>query len=401
MLTADLVNARRVRGNELRIVPLEGDKRKRAVEVAGLLLAVTKEQAGQTRDALEDALDKLETEPGEKKVSDGLKKLIEDACEFDATDEEEPPRLRESLFLAAAEMRRTQDSFDRTAIVDTVGKERGHSPDAVEHLLYADLRGAQILRQVPALTPDALVDQYEEAQAQGILLRAVKVVVEVTCASAIGYRFLFRKIKFLRLLATIEQLNKGYRITLDGPFSMFESTTKYGLQLALLLPHLMACERFKLAATVRWGKERTELFFKLEGGRDDSAATPESDLPDDTTALLERIRAMETPWKPHVNQDILNLPGAGVCIPDLRFEHVKTGEVVYLEVMGFWSRDAVWKRVELVEAGLDQRILFAVSERLRVSEQALGDDLPSALYVYKGVMNPKAVVERLDVLSAR
>jgi hypothetical protein len=44
---------------------------------------------------------------------------------------------------------------------------------------------------------------------------------------------------------------------------------------------------------------------------------------------------------------------------------------VYLEVMGYWSRAAVWKRVELVQAGLAERVLFAVSSRLSVSEEVL------------------------------
>ena len=69
--------------------------------------------------------------------------------------------------------------------------------------------------------------------------------------------------------------------------------------------------------------------------------------------------------------------------------------------MGYWSRAAVWQRVELVRAGLAERVLFAVSSRLRVSEEVLGDDLPGALYVYKGTMSARVVAERLDALWAR
>jgi hypothetical protein len=61
----------------------------------------------------------------------------------------------------------------------------------------------------------------------------------------------------------------------------------------------------------------------------------------------------------------------------------------------------VWRRVELVQAGLGERILFAVSSRLRVSEEVLEGDLPGALYVYKGAMSARAVAERLEVLTLR
>ena len=58
----------------------------------------------------------------------------------------------------------------------------------------------------------------------------------------------------------------------------------------------------------------------------------------------------------------------------------------------------MWKRVELVRAGLAERILFAVGARLRVSEDVLDEDLPGALYVYKQTMSARIVAERLERL---
>jgi uncharacterized protein len=72
-----------------------------------------------------------------------------------------------------------------------------------------------------------------------------------------------------------------------------------------------------------------------------------------------------------------------------------------VEVLGHWSRAAVWRRVELVEAGLGVPLIVAASERLRVSEDVLPADAPACLYVYKGVMSAKAIVERAERLLAR
>jgi hypothetical protein len=80
------------------------------------------------------------------------------------------------------------------------------------------------------------------------------------------------------------------------------------------------------------------------------------------------------------------------------FTHRDTGECVYLEVLGYWSRPAVWRRVELVEQGLSDRVVFAVGQHLRVSEAALDSDLPGALYVYKRTMSARAVVDRVEAL---
>ena len=72
---------------------------------------------------------------------------------------------------------------------------------------------------------------------------------------------------------------------------------------------------------------------------------------------------------------------------------------IYFEVLGFWSREAVFRRVDLVRRGLSEKILFAVSSRLRVSEEVLEEDASGALYVYKGAMSARAVAERLESLA--
>ena len=123
-------------------------------------------------------------------------------------------------------------------------------------------------------------------------------------------------------------------------------------------------------------------------------------LPDEVARLRNRFREMETPWAVEVARALLDLPGIGLCVPDLVFTHRDTGRRVYFEALGYWSREAVWRRVDLVEAGLPHPIVFAVSSRLRVSEEVLDGELPGRLYVYKGAIGARAVEERLDASLA-
>ncbi len=398
MLTADLVNARR-RGGELRVVALDARRQARAGELAAGYLDVAHGQVDRSRDEFDEACAGIEVQPGDRRLADGIRKLVEDRCEFDPEGSVEPADVRREVFLEASAAR-SAGTFDRRAIIEAIAARRAMSAEALEAALYADLRGAHRLRRVETIEPARLVAEYELAQAQAVLLRAMRVTVDVECASPGAYRALFRKLKFLRLLYRMENRPAGgYRIEIDGPFSLFESVTRYGLQLALALPALRECDAFSLHAEVRWGPARTPLAFRLTGGCAGGVVESEARLPDEVAALIEAVRAADTPWQVAPAGAILDLPGVGLCVPDLVFEHQRTGECVYLEVMGFWSREAVWRRVELVAAGLGERILFAVSERLRVSEQVLGDDLPGALYVYKRVMNARAVLERVDRLA--
>lgn len=402
MLTADLVRARR-RGDELKLSPLDAAGRTAALELAATLLALAEAHVGKTRAELDEVMDAVIGGAKDRKLAAGLAKLIWDRAELAEAVPIDPEVLRHDVFARARDAWAAAGCggrFDRAAVLAAVAAERGLTVDDLERGLYADLREAHVITELTSITAPRLVEAYDLAQPQAVLLRAVRVVVEVHSAIPGAYRTLFRKLKFLRLLCAITPLPKaGYRIEIDGPFSLFESSTRYGLALALALPAIRELDRWSLVADLRWGAARTPLVCRLDGrGEPDAEAPPH--LADDVRALLDDLRALGTPWQAAPATDLLDLPGHGVCIPDLTFAHSQTGERVHLEVLGYWSRDAVWKRVELVQAGLDHRIVFAVGQHLRVSEAALDAELPGALYVYKRTMSAKAIVERVTALAA-
>jgi predicted nuclease of restriction endonuclease-like RecB superfamily len=397
VLTADLVRARR-RGDELVLVGLDGAGRTRAEAIAAQVIDVVMACVGGTREELDLALGAVDVEPRDERMKAGLVKLASDRCTFGAEESFDPAATRRELFLRASAARK-EGAFDRASLLAVFAGERGVDPEALERGLYADLRGAHVLQEMEPITPQALATLWEHGQAQAVLLRAVRVTVDVRCASAGAARALFQRLKFLQLLHTITKVDGGgHRIVIDGPFSLFESVTKYGLKLAMVLPVLEGCASWSLVADVRWGKERTPLVFRLDGGSPEKKPGARR-LPDDVAALKEAFARLETGWDVAPSTAILDLPGIGLCVPDLTF--TRAGATVHLEVMGYWSRDAVWKRVELVQAGLEARVLFAVSARLRVSEEVLGDDVPGALYVYKGTMSARAIAERLEALGER
>ena len=403
MLTADLVHARRRKG-ELHLVRIDAKLRERALSMAEGVLAVLSAHVGLTREELDDALSRVEASPSDRKVLLGLRKLAEDACTFDATEAQDAATLRQEVFLRAAARRKALEidgTFDRSAVLAEVATAHGVDATSIERALFADLRSAHLLQAAPSMSAGALVAQWELGQAQAVLLRAVHVRVDVWCASAGALRALFHRLKFLRLLYTVTAEADFHRIEIDGPFSLFDAVTKYGLQLAMVLPALRECARYRLEADVRWGQAREALVFRVEGEHATLDEQGEARLPDDVEALVTSLRALEAGWKVRVAQRIFDLPGVGLCVPDLELKRTSDGATVHIEVMGYWSRDAVWKRVELVEGGLPHKILFAVSDRLRVSEQVLDAELPGALYVYKGKMSARSVLEHVERLAGR
>ncbi len=444
MLTADLVRARLAKGR-ITVPALSAAKRRLAEDMARYYLGVLEEARGpspprrrpgaeespRTMD-LDDASQRAGDELGwtreqilarwdsypvparDRKIAAGLRKLAMDLCTFEQPPGLDPPALRREVFELSARVREglgPLERFDRHEVLARVARARGMDPGAVEQALYADLKSQHRLKEVTLVSPEALVARYELANLQAVLLKAFRVTLILEEGTPDGFRAVFNRMKFLGLLYRLEPLDKGgYRVEVDGPFSLFTSVTKYGLKLAMLLPVLTACPAWRLEAEVSWGKARTRATFTLDhreylarAGAQPSGSADRGQRPRaEVQALLDRFSGEGyRGWTALPATRLMSLPGVGLCVPDIEFTRARDGRVVHMEVLGFWSRDAVWRRVELVEEGLDEPILFAVSSRLRVSEEVLPAESTAALYVFKGVMSPSAVVAKLEDLADR
>ncbi len=373
--------------------------RARADVIARELVAIAKSHLGAARGDLDAALAAVDAEAKDTKVKAGLTKLLLDRCTFDSDPPVPPPDLRAALFTRAAAARRDNGRIDREALIALIASEHKLEPAVFERALYADLKASAMLTAVEPVTSAMLVEAFVRGQAQAVLLRAERVVARVTFDSPGAMRALFRALKFRQLLFTAVRDGDAHVLGIDGPMSLFESGSKYGPRLAMALPALEAARTLEIEAIVRWGKEREKLLFRY-AHKSEVPASEETPLPDEVESLRHAIARGDYGLKVKRSDAILALPGVGTCVPDLEVTDAR-GRVTYIEVLGFWSRDAVWQRIDLAEKGLGARIVFCVSSRLRVSEEALPEDLPAALYVYKGVMSPRTVAERAKSLLER
>jgi predicted nuclease of restriction endonuclease-like RecB superfamily len=400
LLTVDLVRARKKAGR-IQAAYLRGDAASRLLPVAQFYLDTHLQMIGERRDDIDAVLATREVEARDRVAALGLRKVVEDRCEYEVAPGAEPEALRREVFWAAAKAHRALDvraDFDREAVLAEVAGRLGTTREAIEAGLYADLRGSEVLKSVEALTPEAAIERYNLGLAQAVLLRALRVTVRVEGESAARMRRLFRAARFHQLLHVVKgDPEAGYTIELDGPFSLFESVQRYGLKLALFLPSVLSFRTFVVRADVLWGRERTPNVFEIRP--EDELVPSAADTVDDATEIdtfCAAFARLESEWTLKRSERIFALPGEVVCVPDLVFENRETGEEVYLELFGFWSRAAVWQRVELLrKRTFPARILLAVGKQLRVSEEVLGEEDAGEIYVYGRAMSPRTVLSRL------
>ena len=374
------------------------------LEVAESLLLIFREGVGMTRGEIEAEIVELVGEGLATLAHRGLAKVLEDRAEFEVVADIPPETVREKVFTAAAEHRRSlraaghRAPFRRDVVLDAVARELGVEPETIAATLFADLKDENRLLKFEDLSAQRLVDRYNVALAQAVLLRSIKVTAEVRGEKPARYRQLFRQLKFHRLLYRVEgSMEEGYIFQIDGPLSLFSATSKYGLQMALFLPALPLCADFRLDAELRWGPRRVPRSFHLEAK--DGLVSHQSDVgtyvPAEVTAFLDRFRQVAPAWDVSEATEILELGREGVWVPDYRFVHKATGIDVFVEVLGFWKRSSLDRLLRLLPRHGPPRYVLAISDRLKVDEGTLGE-LSGPVLRFKEIPSAPELAALLD-----
>jgi predicted nuclease of restriction endonuclease-like RecB superfamily len=402
MLTGTLVRTRVSKG---RVIPLYLNRdNPEWLEVAESLLLLFREGKGRTRGEIEAEVHELVGEGLATLAHRGLAKVLEDRAEFEVVADVAPEVIREAVFTAAAERRKAlraaghRAPFRRDEVLKEVGEGLNLAPEKVAASLFADLKDENRLLDFQDLTAARLVDRYNVALAQSVLLRSVRVTVEVRGEKPARYRQLFRQIKFHRLLAKVEgSMEEGYSIAIDGPLSLFSATNKYGLQMANFLPALLLCRDFRLIAELLWGPRREPRSFQLDSthGLVSHYQDVGTYTPPELAAFVERFRQVAPGWDVSEATDLIELGREGVWVPDYRFVHRASNTDVLVEVVGFWKRSSLERLLRLLPRHGPPRYLLAISERLKVDDDALGE-LAGPVLRFKEIPNATEMAGLLE-----
>jgi predicted nuclease of restriction endonuclease-like RecB superfamily len=368
------------------------------LEVAERLLEMFRGQEQRTRGELEEELEELFGDSPATLVHQGLMKLLEDRCEFEVISGHPPEQLRELVFRAAA-LRRLEAAdgeintrFDRNVILKRIAGELSIEPEIVDQGLFADLKSEQRLVRFKDIIAERLLQRYNVALAQAVVLRSTRVHVYIRNEPPQRFRQLFRLVKFHRLVCEIESTGpKAYCLHLDGPLSLFSATQKYGLQLALFLPAVLLCKDFEVRAELRWGPQRKPKNFSITPG--DSLVSHYVDsgmyVPGELAMFVELFRKRIDDWEIIEETGLLPL-GDGFWVPDFHLVHRDTGQVVYLEVLGFWRKSSVERHLERLRRHVREPFVLAVSDQLRVDDVEL-EGLPAGVHRFRQMPLPDEV----------
>ncbi len=363
-----------------------------------------------SRRDLDEALEADTGDSTDYRIRRGLAHLLySECCEFSTQSLIEPSVARAEVFSMAAKNRPTLATagatLDQLAFKLSAESNKPIARANLEQGLYADLREAQIIA-FTAPTPEWLLMRYNLAQAQGILYRASELIVTAHRNNPGQYKLLF---KYLKLFGLMHRINgdpdAGYTIMLDGPSSLFQPSTRYGIAFAKFLPALLHVSKWSLQSKIQ--------VRHYDGSRDQG----EYNLTDSTTlkshysagkmfdSLLEqsfasRFSQLETPWQLEREVDIVDLGGT-VMIPDFRLVH-PDGRSILLEIIGYWRAEYLERKLRKIQASERPDLILAISQRLNLGkETALKlERYNNQIIWFKGVLEPKNVLKLAERLPS-
>lgn len=399
MLTSDLVRARKVAG-ALKVQFLDEATRARMRPTAAAYVHAFAGRVGASRTEIEDAIGVVEVGARDRPIALGLAKLCEDRAEFEAPGGLDPEAVREALFTRAAASHRgatPRSKFDRGAVLEEAARALGATPEDVERAMFADLRDNQRLVRFDPIGAEELLDRYDVGLVQALLLRATWLEVEAIDAPPAAIRRMFRASRFFGLLHAARPSERGVVFRFDGPLSLFEGSQKYGIKLAMFFPRVLELPAYAVTAEIRWGAAREATMLRLDASSGLRPRSPSKDVErPEVTALVEAFDALGSRWKVTRAPKPIAIPGEAIVAPDLAFVNEETGEEVLFELFGFWSRAAVFQRVETIRKGFPGRILLAAGKQLRVSDELLEEGEAGEILVFKTALSAKEVLGRLD-----
>jgi len=367
----------------------------RDVEAADAVINAYAKGVGLKRGELREKVAELENAYGDYKLVRGLAALVERACTFASKAYADPLKVRQTLFKLAAERGYPTSPEEREALICEAASALGLTPEQVESSMYADLDSEAFLESCPSLDAVSLLKHYNLSLTQTLLFASTE--MEFTASG--NWQRIFKAIKCHGLMYSAHRLEGTTHVRLDGPASLFKLTRRYGTSMAKVLPEILRGKPWSLQAKIL--RADRLLNFSLESSRHGwlFPELPAADEYDSSVEerFAEQFRGLGTCWDVRRELEPVEA-GSSVIIPDFTFSF--GAKRVHMEVVGFWTREYLRRKLEKL-AEVKEPFIVAVDEELACDRVARLQSLnPNVrLIYYKGRVPVREVLAFLQPLA--
>lgn len=373
MLPSQLLITRRHMGQ---IRPAYATASEQYLSLAGRLIGIYENGTGKKRSQLRSDVSALEQGQVDFRMVRGLELILERRSTFAVDSPVDPYLIRKAIFSRSGGF--AQDPASRGNILADVGSEFKLAAAEIDRLFWNDLEDEQVLRSFSTMAPLELLVSYNLSLTQTLLFRATSMEFR----PGGNWKNLFRLIKYLGLMYSVDVDQDGYLVSVEGPVALLKLTQRYGTNLARLVPEVIQGGKWILRAQiVSRGQEDTRLLTFVLGSSENvllpSAAQEPSPVRQYDSSLessfARRFDAMDSKWKLLREPEPI-LVGPSVMIPDFAFE--LGPKRVFLEIVGFWTREYLERKLAKLQQVRGVDLIVAVDSSLGITKKIPGKVIP-------------------------
>jgi len=393
MLTKDLLRFR-VMNNAIKPAFVKADD-PALLEFASSLISLYEGSAGAKRGALEESAEALIKPVKDLKLARGVNKIALDRCVFTSVVDSDYPTLRKAVFAKAFKLFAAGGQKELSGFRDAVLAGDAAELSFLKDGLYADLPDNERLVSMKKLFPKELLERYNCALAQSLLLFSSRLDATVFEPDPSKMRRLFKYLKFFRLLASIKAQTPGaegseaqptrLELSIDGPASLFESTTKYGLQLASFLPALIQVSEWSFDCRAKLRDRELRLRLDQGSGLVSHYSNFGAYIPEEASMFHKLFKERVTSWAIAGGSPFIRAGGEELVFPDFSFES-PSGARVHLELFHRWHSTQLPSRLALCARHPELNLILGVDRSL-LSDPAVKASLDaSELFERRGFL---------------
>jgi len=361
-------------------------------------LGATRQRVHQRAEAVLEQLDDCSS----RRMA-ALIKLLDDVSQYESDRGGQAAKLRRLVFQTAASSHPLTSTpngvftSEQWSVKRQIAKLVGKPWEAIERLLYSDVIEFHPLKSFQGYENGAaLLARYNVAQVQACLYRATR----MTLWAQTDLQTITRTIKLSRLMHHVRKLGSGeFQFTLSGPASALRSTRRYGVAMAKIIPSLLACRNWRLAAKIAVGSEGRlmQLILSSQDGLTSSKG-PADEFDSEVEAdLMNKWQSSPVEgWTLNRESELL-VHHQKIFLPDFQLVHT-SGKKIHLEIVGYWTPEYIDAKLKTLHQFAHEPIwIIAQSDRQHDLSRLPASMLNSIMF-YKTKISLKELADRLDAV---
>ena len=297
-----------------------------------------------------------------------------------------PRRARAMVFVEAA---RSQE--EPAAVMASVAASLSVTPTELMDAMFADLPGERLVAAPgEVLSPGELALRTNLTIAQGLLFRSTAVLIDLEGNA----RAVVRHAKLRGLICAVvpREGEQHAVLQLSGPYALFRRTLVYGRALSEILPLLAWCHWFRLQADCAIMGQ--QVILRLASG-DPIFPGKAPRLYD--SKLEERFardfRRIAPDW------DVIREPEAvqardTLIFPDFALQRRSDGRRWLIEIVGFWTRNYLERKLALLLAAGLRDLILCIDESRNCADGTVPNS--SRVVLFRRRVDPMAVLKVIE-----